>query len=90
MFMVAIILVPLGFAFLDDSCPTGNEVQCSLTCNGGNSFSFFTLCDPFELGDGLIVLVTGLFLQFFTSLLAGCLQLKNVVVTEKAGIKSRV
>eukprot|EP00050_Salpingoeca_kvevrii_P005699 m.285169 g.285169 ORF g.285169 m.285169 type:complete len:202 (-) comp11313_c0_seq1:253-858(-) len=80
--MVGIILVPLGFAFLDDECPAGNnEGQCGLVCNGDNDFSYFTLCDPYELGDGLIVLVTGLFLQFFASICAACLVVRHVYET---------
>lgn len=51
--MIAIILVPIGFAFLDDSCPGTDEMQCGIACGDANDdFSYFTLCGPYEVGVG--------------------------------------
>eukprot|EP00053_Salpingoeca_punica_P006100 m.58776 g.58776 ORF g.58776 m.58776 type:complete len:206 (-) comp13532_c0_seq5:714-1331(-) len=67
-FMVAIFLIPIGFAWLDDTCPSGNDqAQCGLICNGGGNMDFFKLCSPYEVGAALWVMVVGLIVLFVGS-----------------------
>ena len=49
-FTIAIVLTPIGFAWLDDSCPGGNIAngQCGLVCDSGD-MDFFSLCAPFKV-----------------------------------------
>jgi hypothetical protein len=67
-FMVAIFLIPIGFAWLDDSCRAGSTgPQCGLVCNGNGTMDFFKLCSPFQVGAALWVMVVGLIVLFVGS-----------------------
>eukprot|EP00047_Mylnosiga_fluctuans_P011133 m.268316 g.268316 ORF g.268316 m.268316 type:complete len:215 (+) comp34689_c0_seq1:72-716(+) len=79
---IAIILIPIGFAWLDDACPTtpANDAQCGLICASG-PMNFFSLCDPFTVGGGLWAVIAGIFIQFIGSLFLSCLNKRVVVQT---------
>eukprot|EP00051_Salpingoeca_urceolata_P026924 m.479302 g.479302 ORF g.479302 m.479302 type:complete len:218 (+) comp21397_c0_seq1:174-827(+) len=82
--MIAMVLVPIGFAWLDDECDSGSEKgQCGLVCYGDDDFTFFTLCGPYDIAEGLQVLIAGVFLLFLTSFLAVCIQVRQPVVEVK-------
>lgn len=67
-FMVAIFLIPIGFAWLDDTCPSATiRPQCGLVCNGDSDMDFFKLCAPYEVGAALWVMVVGLIVLFVGS-----------------------
>eukprot|EP00052_Salpingoeca_macrocollata_P000320 m.19738 g.19738 ORF g.19738 m.19738 type:complete len:204 (+) comp10419_c0_seq1:199-810(+) len=80
-FMIAIFLIPIGFAFLDDKCPKSNNDQCGLVCDGDGDMDFFKLCSPYEVGAALWVLVVGLILLFIGSWFIACVQTKTVYTT---------
>jgi hypothetical protein len=81
-FTVGIVLIPIGFTYLDDACPGGgNQSQCGLICDGSGRMDFFSLCSPFSVGAGLWVLIAGIFVLFLGSIILSCLQTFTYTVT---------
>ncbi len=81
-FTVAIVMVPIGFAWLDDRCPVSaaTDAQCGLVCNGGQ-MNFFSLCAPFSVGGALWTVIGGIFVLFVGALVISCLHVRPVTTT---------
>lgn len=47
--IIGVVLYPIGFAWLDDTCIPG-DVHCGLSCTGDRNMGFFSLCHPWDLG----------------------------------------
>jgi hypothetical protein len=79
--MIAIFLIPIGFAWLDDPCDgSGREAQCGLVCDGNGSMDFFKLCAPFKVGSVLWLCIVGLIILFIGSWILACLQTRTYIV----------
>lgn len=87
--MVGLVLVPIGYAWLDDACPDAGfnagqiaadkQGQCGLVCNGNNNMSFFSLCSPFEVGSSTWLMVAAIVILFIASFLASTIRLAYVM-----------
>eukprot|EP00043_Microstomoeca_roanoka_P001515 m.33145 g.33145 ORF g.33145 m.33145 type:complete len:245 (+) comp10860_c0_seq1:359-1093(+) len=75
-FMVASVLFPLGFIYLDDTCPSGsNQGQCGLTCaDPQNGMDYFTLCGPYSVGTASFMMFAGLVVFFISAFCAACVR----------------
>jgi hypothetical protein len=87
-FTIAIVLTPIGFSWLDDSCGSGGigEGQCGLVCDNTGRMDFFSLCSPFKVGSALWVLIAGIFVLFVGSLIIACLQTRTFVRSSESFI----
>lgn len=70
--IIAIILMPFGYPWLDDACPDSNSAlsqianedgQCGLVCDD-SEMGFFKLCYPYEHGTAVWLMLTGSILVF--------------------------
>lgn len=83
-FTIAIVLIPIGFTYLDDACPgSGNQSQCGLICDSTGRMDFFSLCSPFKVGAALWVVIAGIFILFLGSIILSCLQTFTYTVTSE-------
>ncbi|EGD80475.1 hypothetical protein PTSG_11117 [Salpingoeca rosetta] len=75
-FLIASILFPLGFIYLDDRCPAGTEEgQCGLRCTDPTAgMDYFTLCGPYGVGAASFLMFAALVVFFISSFCAACVR----------------
>ena len=63
---------------LGDTCPSATPSNCGLQCTGGtNTFTYFTLCQPWNIGTAMYVLIIGVILLFLASFASSCVRSKH-------------
>eukprot|EP00042_Codosiga_hollandica_P025129 m.109627 g.109627 ORF g.109627 m.109627 type:complete len:219 (+) comp51776_c0_seq6:317-973(+) len=76
--VVGTIVVPIGYNVLGDDCGSAGVNSCGLTCsNGSNDFGYFSLCDPWEVGQAMYLLIAAVIILFIASLTASCVRSKT-------------
>lgn len=49
--IIGVVLFPLGFSWLEDTCRTSTTVHCGLACGDSTAdMGFFSLCAPYDVG----------------------------------------
>lgn len=78
-FMVlGVLLVPCGYTYLDDSCPSGlHQGQCGLICEGNGKMELFVLCPPYSMGASAYLSITGVVLIFIATFVSSCVRSKR-------------